>query len=176
MEEGLDTGPVYVRAHTPIREDMTAGSLHDALAELGADLLSRELLAICQEQHTPIPQSESGVTYASKIEKEEAKLTWSASMETILRTIRAFTPTPGAFTMFREKRLKIIHATIGRSHDANPTPLKPGTISGCTGESFAVQCSDGTIVILSLQREGSSAVSAGDFIRGYHIVDGELLG
>src|SRR5262249_12441802 len=83
MEEGLDTGPIAMAERVSIEPDATAGDLHDRLARLGADLMVRALGALERGSLTLTPQAETGVTYASKIDKDETRITWSRPWEEV---------------------------------------------------------------------------------------------
>jgi methionyl-tRNA formyltransferase len=96
MEAGLDTGPVLLSDRLPLASDETAGSLHDKLADLGARLIVNALEKI---PLPAVPQSDTGITYAAKIEKAEALLDWRLPAAEIERKVRAFNPFPGAATM-----------------------------------------------------------------------------
>ena len=119
MDAGLDTGPVLLRAETSITPGDTAGALHDRLAALGAGLLLDALKGIEQGTISPVPQAADGVTYAPKIEKQEARIDWTRPAREIERQIRAFNPFPGAVTRVRGTELKVWRAIlveIGRAH------------------------------------------------------------
>src|SRR6266446_1308581 len=92
MDAGLDTGPVLAQRNVPIAEDEDAGTLHDKLAALGADMMVMTLAELQEGRARAVPQPEAGVTYARKIEKEEARLDWSRSAVELERVVRAFRP------------------------------------------------------------------------------------
>src|SRR5690242_18538599 len=97
MEAGLDTGPVLIERRTPIGDDDTGGSLHDRLSMLGADALAEGLARIARgETLTPRAQAETGVVYAHKLEKSEARLDWNEPARVLARKVRAFDPWPAA--------------------------------------------------------------------------------
>ena len=97
MEEGLDTGPIAMAERVPIASDATAGDLHDRLARLGADLMVRALGAIERGSLTLTPQPEAGVTYASKIGKDETRISWARPWQEVHDHIRGLSPFPGAW-------------------------------------------------------------------------------
>jgi methionyl-tRNA formyltransferase len=162
MDAGLDTGPVLKQARTPIETADDAGTLHDRLAAIGADLII-EALRDVESGAAPEPQSKLGVTYARKIEKLEARLDWSRPAVELERTVRAFRPAPGASTRVDGAELKIWRARI-----ADRSRLAPGEV----GEGLIVGCGDGALGILELQRAGGRRLSAAEFLRGHPLPAG----
>ena len=112
MEAGLDTGPVYSTHQLPIGPGVSAAALHDELARIGGVALLEALPAIAQGDLVPLPQRLDGVTYASKITKNEAPLDWSQKTQALVNKIRAFDPFPGATALWRGEILKIWSANI----------------------------------------------------------------
>jgi methionyl-tRNA formyltransferase len=113
MEAGLDTGAVLFEKRTPIARDETTGSLHDRLAALGAEAIVEVLQRLAAgETIRETPQPSEGATYANKITVEEAQIHWSNSAEAIERAVRAFNPTPGAWTTLNGEKVKIWRARI----------------------------------------------------------------
>ncbi len=145
MEEGLDTGPVMQVQALPITPETTAGSLHDALARLGARMML-EVLENPSAHGTS--QSAVGVTYARKIGKTEAKIDFSKSAIDVRNHINGLSPFPGAWVLMNGARVKILEARLG--HQA---------------PSFA--CADGPVHFAKLQREGKGAMDAATFLRGF---------
>ena len=161
MEAGLDTGPILLERRTPIASDETGGSLHDRLAALGADVLAEGLARIAQgESLRPQPQAETGVTYAHKIEKSEARLDWTHSATQLDRQIRAFFPWPIAETRFAGESLRILRARIVEPMGTHDTP---GTLLGIADDGLHVACGEGVLAVRELQRAGKRPVSARDF-------------
>lgn len=175
MEKGLDTGAVYSESRIPILVTDTGGSLHDRLAHLGAELLARDLEAIASGALKAIPQANDGVTYAHKLSSEEALIKWDRPAEEIVRSIRAFAPWPGSFTMWRGKRLKILLAKRGLSTPSPSTP--PGTILYGYGDRFEIACGESSsLLVTEVQIEGKKRMSASEFLRGSSLPPGEILG
>lgn len=157
MQAGLDTGPVWQEASIAIESDDTAGSLHDKLAALGANLLVSTLPQILSGQLQATPQTDMDVTYAHKISKEEAQINWYASAVAIARHIRAFNPWPGAYTKLAGKLVKVWRASV-LAHDAASldatTTQAPGTIIAHNNEGIVVACGDGALVLTLCQLPG----------------------
>ncbi|WP_170547212.1 methionyl-tRNA formyltransferase [Ruegeria arenilitoris] len=158
MEAGLDTGPVLLRQATDIRPQETTAQLHDRLAPMGADLIV-EVLARLSDL-TPEPQPEDGVTYASKIDKAEARVDWSRSAVEVDRQIRGLSPFPGAWTEIAGDRVKLLASTLADGQGA------PGEVLNNT---LRVACGEGAIDLLRLQRAGKGAQDAETFLRGWPV-------
>jgi methionyl-tRNA formyltransferase len=166
MDEGLDTGGMAMIERMPIAADMTAGELHDALARLGAGLMPRALGALERGGLMLTPQPESGVTYASKISKDETRVDWSKPWRAVHNHIRGLSPFPGAWFEFEGRRIKVLRSTRGEGSGA------PGTV---LDDKLTIGCGDGSVRLLELQRAGKQAMRADDFLRGTAIHKGALL-
>jgi methionyl-tRNA formyltransferase len=170
MEAGLDTGPVYLRHSMPIEPDDTAGSLHDKLAMLGGRCIVQVLDALQGAQIGPAPQPDQGVTYARKIEKQEAMINWSDTAVQIERQVRAFNPFPVASTNWRGGLLRVWRArAVAREQGT------PGRIEVLDG-GMLVRCGSGALLIQELQRAGGKPMLTADFLRGVALAPGEILG
>ncbi len=164
MEAGLDTGPVLLRSQTPIRAEETTAQLHDRLSEMGAALIVDALGKLADL--TPEPQPENGVTYATKIDKSEAKVDWTRPAIEIDRQIRGLSPFPGAWTEIDGERVKLLASRLSEGHGP------PGQV---LDESLRVACGDGAIELLRLQRAGKGAQDKDSFLRGWPIRAGTRL-
>jgi methionyl-tRNA formyltransferase len=168
MDAGLDTGPVLAHAPLAITQEDDAGSLHDRLAALGAQLVVATLAEIAAgRKPTPQPQP-AGSTYARKIKKGEARLDWRRTAEELERQVRAFRPSPGAAARLAGEGLKIWRASIamGQGH--------PGEVLN-VGEALIVACGEGALAIHELQREGGRRLALPEFLRGRPVSQGERL-
>jgi len=161
MEKGLDTGPVLLSQRIAIGDGETGGQLHDRLAALGAQTLA-DGLGLLRAGMRPVakPQSESGATYARKLDKAEAKLDWSQPAEVLARKVRAFNPWPMAEAVLAGERVRI--------HGAVALPLAhratPGSVLLAGREGIDIACGDGALRIRVLQREGGKAITAADYL------------
>jgi len=160
MDPGLDTGPVLQMVEEPILPDDTSGTLAGRLAELGAGLLPDILDRL--DRLTPVPQPEDGVTYASKLTPEDARLDWSLSAEEVRNRVRAFNPRPGAWTRLDGRRLKIWRADLLDEPSSGP----PGTLAA-VGDRLVAASGTGPLWLREVQPEGKARMPAGDFLRGY---------
>ncbi len=163
MEAGLDTGPVLSRAATPIAPEETTGDLHDRLAQIGAKLIVETLARLPLPE---VPQPEDGVTYATKIDKAEARVDWAQPAEQITRQIRGLAPFPGAWTDAGGDRIKLLGA---RRVDGSGTP---GTVL----HDFTVACGTGAVQITRAQRAGRAVQDTDSFLRGTALPQGTRLG
>ena len=161
MAEGLDTGPIALTEPVAIGADMTAGELHDMLAQAGAGLMVRALDALSHGTLTLTPQAETGVTYATKIGNAETRIDWTQPWPAVHNHIRGLSPFPGAWCEWpgtgAPVRVKILRATKG----AGSGP--PGT---ALDGHLTIACGDGAVRILELQRAGRQPMRTEDFLRG----------
>jgi methionyl-tRNA formyltransferase len=161
MEEGLDTGPVSLAERVPVGPDATAGEMHDVLSPLGADLITRALAALARESLVFHPQTETGVTYAHKISKEECRIDWARPAREVHNQIRGLSPSPGAFFEADfgrgDERIKVLRSSL--TDGSGP----PGTI---IDDGLTIACADGAVRLLTLQRAGKAPMDAASFLRG----------
>ncbi|MDN5787243.1 methionyl-tRNA formyltransferase, partial [Pseudorhodobacter sp.] len=155
MEAGLDTGPVLLRHETPIGQTETTADLHDRLSTMGSELILQVLGNL--PQLTPMPQAEAGVTYATKIDKAEARIDWTQSSETVDRQIRGLSPFPGAWCEVGDERVKLLRSRIA---DGEGTP-------GQVLHGFKIACGSGAVEVLQAQRTGKRPAAAADILRGF---------
>ena len=157
MEAGLDTGPVMLRQAVPIHGDDTTADLQGRLAKLGADMILKVLETLPLTE----PQASSGVTYANKIDKAEARIDWAKPAVEVDRQIRGLSPFPGAWCDVAGERLKLL-----RSHVVSGQGT-PGQVLG----GLRVACGTGAVAITLAQREGKRAMQADDILRGWVLPD-----
>ncbi len=166
MDEGLDTGNMLMKESLPITSETTAGSLHDALSEMGAALIVNAVAGLSAGEITPVTQPDDGVTYAQKIDKAESRIDWNKPAAEIDRQIRAFAPWPGAWFEHKGTRIKILAATPVSNAGA------PGTL---LDDAVTIACGEGAISISRLQRAGKGPMTAGEFLKGYDLPAGTVL-
>ncbi|MFO7942557.1 MAG: methionyl-tRNA formyltransferase [Bacillota bacterium] len=170
MDEGMDSGPIIHQEPIEVTEDITAGELHDRLAEAGATALKEALGKIVAGEGEGEPQDHSRATFAPKISRGENVIDWSLSARAIERVVRAFNPKPGAETTWRGNRLKILKATTEHGR------ARPGEIVAVSEEGIIVGTGDGLCRITAVQPSSKKAMDVGDFVRGYDVQPGEILG
>lgn len=164
MDKGLDTGDILLQKKCPIHETETAGSLHDRLADLGAEALLEALSDIENISAKGIVQDDAQATYAAKITKAEAAIDWTQSASSIERMIRAFNPYPVAHTCLKDINMRIFEAEIVAGKSAHAAP---GSVLSSNKSSLEVVCADAVIGIKELQLPGKRKVSAAEFLNGH---------
>jgi methionyl-tRNA formyltransferase len=170
IEEGLDTGPVYGRLTEAIRPTDTSGDLLARLADAGAKLLVATLDGIEAGRLVAEPQPADGVSMAPKLTVEDARVVWAAPAMRVDRVVRACTPAPGAWTTFREERLKLRPVRL----DPIGHELAPGLID-VGRDGVRVGTGSHPVLLGEVQPQGKRVMSASDWARGVRIVPGERL-
>ncbi|MDT8386910.1 MAG: methionyl-tRNA formyltransferase [Thiogranum sp.] len=170
MEAGLDTGPVLAEVHTRIQPRETAGSLHDRLSGLAAELLAAKLSSLEQGNLPAHPQDDTRATYAAKLEKSEALLDWTQTAVQLERQVLAFNPWPVAQTHYHEEVLRVWDAEAIEGQD-----VAPGTVIATGKTGIDVACGGGGLRLLELQLPGGKRMKAHEFINA-RPVDGVILG
>ncbi len=169
MEAGLDTGPVAMTARVPITAQSTAGSLHDELAATGAGLMVDAMARLERGTLTLTPQAADGATYAGKISKTETRIDWSRSASEVHRNIMGLSPSPGAWCEMelsgKPQRVKVLAA------DVRDNIAVPGAIL----DDMIIGCGTGSVKLTRLQKAGSKAMDADEFLRGNTLPQGAVL-
>ncbi|MBE6452574.1 MAG: methionyl-tRNA formyltransferase [Alphaproteobacteria bacterium] len=155
--EALDAGAMYKKGEIVIDANTTGGSLHDDMAKLGAKLIAEVLDDM--ENIEPQVQDESLVTYASKIDKSEAKIDFNMSAEILERKIRAFNPYPACYFEYEGERFKVLRAKCSDENGVAGQIL--------SGEGLKIVCGKGALEILEIQRQGKKAMPTADLLRGF---------
>lgn len=171
MEEGLDTGPVLLERATVIGERETSCTLHDRLASMGAQALLDALSGLEAGTLTARPQSSEGVTYASKIRKEEARIEWSRPAVEIDRQVRAFNPWPVAESTWRGQQFRVWEAELVPARGE----ARPGAVTAASDAGIDIATGAGWLRLTRVQLAGRKAMSAAEFLRA-HRMDGAVLG
>jgi methionyl-tRNA formyltransferase len=166
MDEGLDTGAMAMAERTLIAPDMTAGGLHDVLARLGADLITRALAALERGTLTLTPQPEQGVTYAEKISKDETRIDWGKPWKQVHDHIRGLSPFPGAWCEIADARVKALRSTKGEGSGA------PGIV---LDGKLTIACGAGAVRLTQVQRAGKQPMGSEEFLRGTPVEPGTRL-
>jgi methionyl-tRNA formyltransferase len=177
VDAGVDTGPILLQRAIPIAEDDTAGSLTSKLAVLGARTLEEALPLWVKGKITPHPQDNRFTSYTHMLHKEDGKIDWNRSADVLARTVRAFTPWPGAYTNWGDRLLKIISAHAVQTDTGSETRI--GTVSlhkEHGAQTLTVATGNGLLIIEKLQLEGKKVMNADEFLRGYSHIVGETLG
>ncbi|MEF3117239.1 methionyl-tRNA formyltransferase [Streptomyces chrestomyceticus] len=171
IEEGLDSGPVYGVVTEEVRATDTSGDLLTRLALAGAGLLAATMDGIEDGTLTPVPQPADGITLAPKLEVEDAKVDWTAPALRVDRVVRGCAPAPGAWTVFRGERLKLM--TVGSVTDR--TDLAPGELA-VTKKAVYAGTGSHAVELQWVQPQGKKPMRGADWARGVRIGEGERLG
>jgi methionyl-tRNA formyltransferase len=172
LDEGLDTGNILLQRELPILPDDTSVSLAPRLATIGADLLVETLRGLERGSITGIPQDNSEATLAPILAREDGLINFQMSAEEIYNRMRGFQPWPAAYTQFRGKNLKLV--TAHPAHEG--FTLAEGEMKVQGDRLFAGCGFNSSLELLQVQPEGKKALSAREFINGYHPAQGERLG
>ena len=161
MDAGLDTGDVAMAERVAITDATTAADLHDELARRGAELMVRAMAGLEQGALTLTPQSDDGVTYAAKIDKDEARIDWTRPARAVLRHCHGLSPFPGAWFELpvggEAVRIKVLRCALADGAG------EPGAL---LDDRLTIACGTGAIRILELQRAGKQPMAAEAFLRG----------
>ncbi|WP_455357959.1 methionyl-tRNA formyltransferase [Streptomyces sp. SYSU K21746] len=171
IEEGLDSGPVYGVLTETVRATDTSGDLLTRLAFAGAGLLAATMDGIEDGALKAVPQPAEGISLAPKINVEDAQVDWQAPALRVDRLVRGCTPAPGAWTLFRGERLKLVSLQLLPER----TGLAPGELAAGKNNVYAGTGSHG-VELLWVQPQGKKPMRAADWARGVRIVPGERLG
>ena len=169
MEAGLDSGPVLAEVRTDISSEDTAGTLHDRLSQLAAELLAVHLDDLEQGNLEPGIQDEALVTYAGKLDKSESAIDWQQDATYLERQVKAFNPWPVAQTRYDNKALRIWNA---RAIDGSAGT--PGSVVAAGKQGIDVACGNGCLRLLEIQMPGAKRLDAADFLNARN-VDGVVF-
>jgi methionyl-tRNA formyltransferase len=168
MDAGLDTGAMIREGRTSISGDDTTATLHDRLAQMGADMIVDALRDLQRDGAlASTPQPEDGATYAEKIAKHEAALDWRRPAQELARQIRAFDPFPGAVGTLDHAAIKI--------WAAQPTDGsgEAGTIAQVSADGIVVNCGEGALRLTQLQKPGGKRLPVCEFLAGASLEKGQ---
>jgi len=164
LQQEIDTGNILLQEKITIKDNETAGELHDEMKELGASVLTKTIQQLVEGTVREIPQNmtTSYIKHAPKIFTETCKIDWNNSSENIYNLIRGLSPFPGAFTFLNGKMLKIYKCKIER----NAHQYENGIFLTDNKTYFKFTCTDGYIHIIDLQMQDKKRMSVEDFLRG----------
>ena len=174
MDKGLDTGDMLLKRSVELSPKETGDSLHDKLMHLGAELIVEALPKLEKGELVPEKQKDELSSYAKKLTKAMGQIDWSKDAVSLERWIRGLNSWPSAYTFFDGKTLKIWEAQVTEENGAQKA--EPGQVVSVSRESFTVACGQGELQILSLQLEGKKRVSTREFLLGYQVEPGMILG
>ena len=165
VEKKLDSGPVFTKSRIKIGENDSTEIIFKQIISKGKPLLLQTLNDVVDGKYKLEEQDQKKVTYANKIEKNESKIDWNESASDILLKIRAFYPTPGAWTYLDNgKRVRILIARVfPKSEDFSNKDKNLGLVE----DDLIIKCGEGHLAITLLQVEGKVPVKAKEFVNGY---------
>ncbi len=182
MDAGLDTGDILLAQALPVQHggpaQDTAGSLHDKLAALGADLIVRALERAAHGQLVAQPQQEACASYARKVEKSDAQVDWAGDAAQIERRVRAFNPAPGAWSAIDGEVLKLWRSELAAPLAGQPEAAgaQSGTILAVGPQGLEVACGQGVLRLLEVQRAGAKRMELAALLRGFALRPGMRFG
>lgn len=166
MDAGLDTGAILSQQECAMTAEDTSQTVHDKLANLGAQALLAALDLLAQNKLYPQVQNNTLATYATKISKEEAKLNWQLSALELDRQIRAFSPWPVAYTTWQQQVLRVWQAHVVTE---DPASAQPGTLLHASRDGIDIVTGKGVLRLLQLQLPGGKVLSAADFFNARRV-------
>jgi methionyl-tRNA formyltransferase len=166
MDAGLDTGAMLLRQTETITPATTGGQLTDRLAALGGELIVNALDRLATGELHPEPQPETGVTYAKKLSRDEARLDWRLAADRLERQVRAFDPWPGAYFLAGDERIRVLAAATAAGKGV------PGTV---LDDHLSIACGEGALRPLRVQRAGRGAMETAALLRGFALPPGTVL-
>lgn len=175
MDEGIDTGDILLQEKIEIAAEDTSLSIHDKLAGLGREMIIRALKLLEVGGLTRMKQNHEEASYAPMLSKEMGEIDWTKSAEAIFNLVRGLHPWPGTYTFINGKYLKVFPPVRYGSKGKKRNP-KCGEVMKTLEDGIRVECGAGWLDILEMQLESRRRMSAGDFLRGFKVVKGTVLG
>ena len=169
----MDSGDIILQREVSIVENENAAELEPRLAAIGAEMLLEAIDLIASGNAPRIPQDETKITIARKLEKEDARIDWKLPAEKIYNRIRGYQPWPGAFCTHAGKSLKIYRAQV----EVCSAPVRsPGEIIATNSDGPLIACGENALRLLEVQPEGKPAMPASAWLNGSHLRAGDRLG
>lgn len=168
MDVGLDTGDMLLKKACPINANDTSQTLHDTLANLGAEAIVEALRLLEQNLLLPTPQDSTLATYASKLTKAEGQIEWSRPAAEIALAVRAYNPFPVASSTLNSTPIKIWQASVRTDMHGHP-----GTLLAIDKYGICVACGTGALCLEVLQRPGAKALPVSQFLQGFPVQPGD---
>ena len=176
MNSRMDAGDIILQEQVPVNEAENAGQLEQKLSRLGADLILRSLEDLKFRRSEFRKQDEALVTFAPKLSPKDGHIDWKRKSLEIQNQVRGLTPKPGAFTMFKEKRLEILETiTKYELQITNHEGLPGQVVSIDKNNGPVIKTGDGALILLKVKPQGKKEMSGQEFLRGYRLETGEQL-
>ena len=170
MDRGVDTGPILLIRKTNIGEIETAGSLHDRLSKLGAELLIETIAGLKASTVSSRSQPKEGISHAPLLRMSDGLLDWNRSAIELARLVRGLDPWPGAHTSFKDRRLKLYGGRVGEIQG------QPGRILGLENGWLHIATSQGSLMIAEMQLAGHKRLTAPEFWHGQRLSTATVFG
>lgn len=168
MDEGMDTGPILLQKKIKIEPDDTYLTLNEKLSHIGTQALLETIPTYIQGTLEPVPQDDTQATYTKLLSREDGRIQWKKSAEEIYNLYRGLTPWPGIWTLWGEKRLKLIEITKGEGS------LRSGLVEIKNGQ-MKIGCQEGCVEVVKIQPEGKGVMEGKVFLNGYKEIEGSVL-
>jgi methionyl-tRNA formyltransferase len=171
MNEEMDAGDVLLQRETPIRSDDTGGTLGARLAGLGAEAIVEAIAGIRAGAVRPVPQPQSGITFAPRIEREQCRIDWTQPADVLERLVRAVAPERAAFTTLDGRLLRVHRAAVDAAAGG-----PPGRVLEASPAGIVVAAGSGSLRLLEVQLEGRRRLAAAEFLAGHRLAPCACLG
>ena len=175
MNEEMDAGDILLQRSTPIGADDTTGRLGERLARLGAETIGEALDGLRAGSLRATPQPGTGITFAPRIEPEQARIDWTRPAVELARHVRGFAPAPSAFTTLEGRRLKVHRAAVAAPGERT-VPAAPGQVIAAGADGIVVAAGAGALRLLEVQLEGRRRLASAEFLAGHRLPPGACLG
>jgi methionyl-tRNA formyltransferase len=175
LDEGMDTGPVYLERRVAIDPDETAGELLDRLAPIGAEALLEVIAALAAGMARAVPQDHAVASHAAMLAKTDGAIDFGQPAAAVAARVRGVDPWPGAYATLRGQQVKLFRARAVPA-DVGSAAAAPGTVLAIDAAGVRVACSDSAVVIRELQAAGRKRLAAAQFAAGRGIAVGDVLG
>jgi len=170
LQEKVDRGGILLQARIPVADDDNAGTVHDKLAEVGAEVVLHTVRLLEQGRAVPRVQDDAQASQAPKIFKDDCRIRWNQPADRIHNFVRGLSPYPAAFSLHSSRVVKIFRTIVLPAPSAGP----PGSVVA-TSTTLDVNTTSTLLRILEIQQEGRRRMSVEEFLRGYAVTNGDLL-
>jgi methionyl-tRNA formyltransferase len=174
MARELDAGDIILQRSLAIGPEEDFGSLHDRLARLAAEMAVETVALIARGEAPRTAQEAVAATFAPPIAREDLLLDWRAPGAAVVARVRAFSPSPGARTTHEGRSVKVLAARLVK-RERRPRGV-PGAVVETGREGFMVAAGEDGVLVLRVQPEGRKPMSGADYVLGYHVRTGQVLG
>lgn len=172
MDKGMDTGDIIMQTEVHLDDTMNYAQVQEVMADKGSSLLIETIKKIESGTVERTKQNDELATYAPMLSREDEQIEWSVPAQTIVNHIRALSPSPGTFSTLNGVRFKIFTARVTENESIG----QPGQVREISQEGFIIQTGCGTVELLEVQKEGKKRMTCRNFLKGFKVVPGDILG